>query len=496
MRTLATAASILTLATVAAHAQGKIVVAENFGPKAGYALETDDAQVLTRAGCLEALTRIDHDGALAPALATAWKQSSPTTWDFTLREGVKFQNGQPLTAQNAAAALTATLTAKTPARGFSARTVKSVEAIDDKTVRVTTPAPSVLGPLLMANPNTGILAPGAIRDGKVDPVGACTGPFQVTAVDGAQSLKLKRNESWWGGKAKLAEAEVRFLPDANVRATQVRSGEAHIGRTVPAATLAALKKGPGTAVVAIDTARTTQLLINNRKPPLDSPKVRQALQAALDLKGVAAAVYEGSVDPAIGPFAPHEPWSPKGAKAATHDAAKAKALLAEAGIQPGALKLEILAYSERSDFKDLAAVIQEQFKAVGVDATIRLAAYAALEPDMIAGKYDVGLLSRSHLTDVADPIAFLMSDYGCKGGYNLSQHCDPAFDEAIAKATGEADPAARHKIYATAATQLQERAVNLFIVHERGNDAVSTKVKNYRLHPLYHYTLTADLVVE
>jgi peptide/nickel transport system substrate-binding protein len=348
----------------------------------------------------------------------------------------------------------------------------------------------------MANPNTGVLAPGAIRDGKVDPVGACTGPFQITAVDGAQTLKLKRNETWWGGKAKIAEAEVRFLPDANVRATQVRSGEAHIGRTVPAATLAQLKRGPGTGVVSIDTARTTQLLINNRKPPLDNPKVRQALQAALDLKGVAAAVYEGSVDPAIGPFAPHEPWSPKGAKAAAHDAAKARALLAEAGVQPGALTLEILAYSERAEFKDLAAVIQEQFKAIGVNATIRLAAYAALEPDMIAGKYDVGLLSRSHLTDVADPIAFLMSDYGCKGGYNLSQHCDPAFDEAIAKATGEADAAARHRIYAAAAAQLQERAVNLFIVHERGNDAVSTKVKNYRLHPLYHYTLTADLSVE
>ncbi len=171
-------------------------------------------------------------------------------------------------------------------------------------------------------------------------------------------------------------------------------------------------------------------------------------------------------------------------------------MLAEAGIAPGSLTLELLAYSEKAEFKDLSAIIQEQLKAIGVTVNIRLAAYAALEPDMLAGKYDIALLSRSHLTDVADPLAFLTSDYTCKGGYNLSQYCDTAMDDALAKAAGEPDVAKRHQIYAAAAKTLQERAVNVFIIHERGNDAVSSKVKGYALHPLYHYTLTAGLAVE
>ena len=452
--------------------------------------------MLTRAGCLEALARVDFDGALKPALAASWTQSSPTEWDFRLRDGAKFQDGQAVTADAAASALTATLNAKTPSRGFSPRVVKSVEPVGANVVRVTTPSPSVLVPFIMASPNTGILAPGAVKDGKVNPVGTCSGPFVITAIDGTQGLKLKRNDAWWGGKVTLAEAEVKFLPDANVRATQVRSGESHIGRTIPASTLAAIKRGPGTAVVSIDTPRTSQLLINTKKAPFDNPKVRQALQAALDLKGIAASLYEGSVEPAIGPFASHEPWAPKGVSPAAFDVAKAKALLAEAGVAPGSLTIELLAYSEKIEFKDLAAIIQEQLKAIGIAVSIRLAAYNALEPDMIAGKYDVALLSRSHLTDVADPLAFLTSDYTCKGGYNLSHFCDAAMDEALSKATNEADPAKRHQIYATAAKQLQEQAVNVFIIHERGNDAVSSKVKGYALHPLYHYTLTGGLGVE
>lgn len=477
-------------------AQSKIIVAENFAPKAGFALESDDAHVLTRAGCLEAMARVDFDGILKPSLATSWKQTSPTTWEFTLRDGVKFQDGKALTAETAAAALTATLNAKTPSRGFSPRVVKSIEAAGANVVRVTTPSSSVLVPFIMASPNAGILSPAAHKDGKIDPLGTCTGPFVITEVDGQQRLKLKRNDAYWGGKAKLAEAEVRFLPDANVRATQVRSSESHIGRTVPASALAQLKRGPGTSVVSIDTPRTTQMLINTKKAPLDNVKVRQALQAALDLNGIAASLYEASVEAAIGPFAPHEPWAPKGVQPAKFDVARAKALLSEAGVQPGSLTLELFAYSEKVELKDLAAIIQEQLKAIGVTVKIRLAAYAALEPDMIAGKYDIALLSRSHLTDVADPLAFLTSDYTCKGGYNLSHYCDAVFDESLAKVASEADPAKRHQVYAQAARSLQEKAVNVFIIHERGNDAVSTKVKGYALHPLYHYTLTTALSVE
>lgn len=482
----------------AAFAQGggKFVIAENFPPRAGFALETDDANVLSKAGCLEMLTRIDFDGKLKPGLATSWTQTAPDAWDFTLRKGVSFQDGQALTAASAAAALNAVLKVTAPARAFSPKLIKSVEAINEDTVRVTTPVASVLTPLRLAAANTGILSPAAYKDGKIDPVGTCTGPFVITRVNGQQGMSLKRNDKYWGGAVKLAEVEIKFIPDANVRATQVRTGEAHVGAAVPASTLATLKSTAGLKIESIATPRTSTLLINTKKAPLDNPKVRQALQMALDLQGIAASVYEGSVQPAIGPFAPAEPWAPKGAKPAAYDPKKAQALLAEAGIKPGSLTLDLFAYVEKIEFKDLAAILQDQFNAIGVKANIRVAEYKALEPDILAGKYDLALLSRSHMIDVADPAGYLQSDYGCGGGYNLSHYCNAKFDEKLAKVAGEADPAKRYAVYSELAQDLQNDAVNIFVIHEAGNDAYSAKVRNYKIHPLYQYTLTPELALE
>ena len=97
-------------------AGGKLVVADAFAPTAGWAMETDDSFVLTRVGCLEALARIDFEGALVPALATGWEQVSPTEWDVTIREGVKFHNGEDLNAAAVAGALNHVLSADAPAR--------------------------------------------------------------------------------------------------------------------------------------------------------------------------------------------------------------------------------------------------------------------------------------------------------------------------------------------------------------------------------------------
>lgn len=497
-KTLILAFACATALPAAALAQsgGKITIAENFAPKAGFALETDDATVLAKAGCLEPLTRIDFDGKLQPSLAESWTQAAPDTWDFKLRKGVTFQDGKPVTAAAAAAALNTALKVPAPARSFSPRVIKSVEAVGEDVVRVTTPAPSVLTPLRLAATNTGILSPAAYKDGKIDPVGTCTGPFVITRVNGQQSLSLKRNDNYWGGKVTLAEAEIKFIPDANVRATQLRSGEADVAGAVPASTLARLKQTAGLKVVTLATPRTTTLLVNTKKAPFDNPKVRQALQAALDLEGIAASVYEGSVQPAVGPFAPHEPWVQKAAKPAAYDVKKAQALLAEAGIKPGSLEIEIMAYTEKVELKDLAAILQDQFKAVGVNARIRLAEYKALEPDLNGGRYDVALLSRSHLVDVADPAGYLQSDYGCGGGFNLTQHCDKDFDAKLTAAAAQADASKRYAVYGELAQYLQSNAVNIFVIHEAGNDGYKTRVKNYRIHPFYQYTLTKDLAVD
>ena len=474
-------------------AGGKLVIADAFPPTAGWAMETDDSFTLTKAGCLEGLARLDFDGALVPALATGWEQASPTEWDVTIREDVKFQNGEALDAAAVAGALNHVLAADAPARAFSPKVVASVAATGDMTVRITTPTPSVLLPHRLASPNTGILAPAAYAGEQIDPMGTCTGPFRIVEHLPEQSLRLERNPDYWGGDVRLQEAEFRFIPDGGVRATQVQTGEAHISRVIPVSALEKLKTVAGVNVVAIETARTNGLYLNNERPPFDNANARRAVQSAVDVEAIADTIYEGSARPAVGPFAPNEPWAPAGASVAAYDPERAKSLLAEAGIDAGQLNLSLLAYTERAELPDLAAVIQAQLQQIGVKAEIRTSNWGGIEKDLYAGNFDLFLMSRNHLTDIADPIAFLTADYTCEGGFNVSNFCDPSIDAALGEARSSADPAARNAAYGQVAAQLQDDAVTVFLVHVQHIEAISEQVADYRIHPLGHYLLVPGL---
>ena len=147
---------------------GHLVYAEQFAPAAAWAVETNDAFTLTRAGCLETLVKYSNEGEPEPMLATEWSQVEPTTWEFTLRDDVKFQDGTPMDAEAVAGALTHVLEVEVPARAFNADVISGVEATDASTVQVSTPKPDPLVPLRVANPNAGILAPKAYEGEQID----------------------------------------------------------------------------------------------------------------------------------------------------------------------------------------------------------------------------------------------------------------------------------------------------------------------------------------
>ncbi|MFI6690944.1 ABC transporter substrate-binding protein [Streptomyces sp. NPDC050433] len=473
--------------------EGSIVIDEPFAPAGSWALETDDAFVLSKAGCLETLVSRTAKGELDPMLATSWKQTTPMNWKFVLRDGVTFQNGDPLDAQAVVGALQHALKAKAPSAGFSPAAISGVKALDKKTVVITTPEPDPLVPERMATPNTGILAPGAYKTAQTNPKSTCTGPFALAKEVPQQSVHMKRNDDYWGGRPKLASAEVRFIADGAKRTTQIQTGEAQLVRKLPATSTNSLKGTSGTHVDTAETSRTTSLILNNKKAPFDNEKVRRAIQAAIDTTKINQAVYLGTARPAVGPFAPNEPFAPSGAKPVKADPAKAEQLLAEAGVKPSSINVRLLTYTEGAGFADLAAVIQDQLKAIGVKVTIKTADYASLEPDMLSGDFDMTLMSRNHLGDMPDPVGFLEADYGCDGKFNISHFCDKEMDFLIKKAGTTTNRGVRYAVESQAAAQLESRAVNVFLVHETESVARADQVTGYTIHP--YYTLTAKLAV-
>jgi len=474
---------------------GHIVYAEFTAPLAAWAPEADDGILLSRAGCLETLLRYEPDGTLSEYLATSWEQVKPTSWDFTLREGVEFQDGTPMDADAVVGALTHVLDAKTPARSFNPDVVSGVKAVDASTVEITTPAPDVLLPLRMASPNTGILAPKAYEGTQINIEGTCTGPFTVVKEVPRQSLELERNDSYWGGKPNIATAEVRFIVDGATRVTQLQTGEAQIAAAIPAVSQATLEDDANIEMDSLQAPRTTAMLLNNSRPPFDDPLVRQALQHAIDLDAIATSVYEGGAKPAIGPFSPDDPWAPEGATPAAFDQEEAKRLLDEAGVDPSSLSFDLIAYNDRPEFADLAAVIQDELGQLGIKVKIRAGEYASFEPDLLSGDFDAALLSRGYLVDLGDPSGYLLSDYTCDGSYNIAHYCDPATDAMINKAAKTEDADARHQLYARIAEKLQGDAASVFLVHESLVTGIGSDVQGFETHPLNFYVLTGDLSI-
>ncbi|SJM33726.1 ABC transporter substrate-binding protein [Mesorhizobium delmotii] len=485
-------AFLLAAAPVLAQ-DGQLVLADNLALKANWAMSGDDAFIGAHAGCYEGLTRVSQDLKVEPALAMEWVLVDPLTWEFKIREGVTFQDGNPLDAKAVSEALNQALKSEVPIRGFSPKQIASVEATGPMTVTIKTIAPLVTLPGSVANPGTAILSPAAYLKDGINPVGTCTGPFEIVEVDPQQYVKVKRFENYWGGKAKLAGGTIRFIPDANTRGTMARSGEAQISRLVPPAAVATLSSGGDLAVLEVNAPRVLELLLNNARAPFDNQKVRQAVRLAIDTAGISNAIFEGKSPPAGDPFRSGQPWEAPNAPVIERDLEKARALLNEAGVDPAALKIEILAYTGKTELRDVAQIIQAMLTEVGFTVNVRVAEYSSIEPDMLSGNYDLALLSRGYMTDVPEPIGYLTADYSCKGSYNISQHCNPEFDTMLAAAASEEDPTSRYRAYGKLAQYVYDNAVTVFLVNETVFDVASSGVTGFTPHPLNYYVFDTDL---
>jgi peptide/nickel transport system substrate-binding protein len=464
----------------------------NFAPTAGWQLETDNASYLTQAGVAEPLVRVDTTGRLSPGLATSWTQTAPTTWQFTLRTGVKFQNGDPFDAAAAAFSINYILHVKVPGPALSPTDITKVVAQGTNVLVVTTAAPNALVPQEFAAAGGSIMARQAyLANGNIDPVGTGTGPFIMTSQNLPQSISLKANPTYWGGHVALSSAKILYVSNGQTRLSLVTAGQAQLASTIPAPQLSTISSNPSLTTTSHEAPRFSGLYLNNKKAPFNNVDVRQAIQSALNLSQIAQTV--GGAQPAAGPFNTADPWAPRGASVPTYDLNRAKQLLAQSGVNPSTLKFTLLAYSDRPDLPVAATVIQSMLGQIGIKVSIKVGTYNALEPSMLNGTYDMAMVSRGYVFDTPDPLSFLTSDYTCKGTYNVSQYCNPTVDAEMARAAKVTDATQRYALYAQVASTLQNDAVDIFLYHVVQSDVHTKSLKNFVLYASTEYYLTKDL---
>lgn len=465
-------------------------------PTRGFTIDTDDALALAGYGVLESLVKVDFDGQMVPGLAESWSQTNDTTWVFKLRNGITFSNGEPFNAAAVVNSLNYIKNSPTPPRGITAKTFTSIEATDDMTVTITTAALDALLPNRLTTPNTGILAPSAYTaaSGPVNFMNTGTGPFIMTKVVPDQSITLVKNPTYWGGKVNLDEITVLQIPDPQVRAGMLQTGEIDIDIHVPVAQMPVLEADSSVSILKMQTARTTTLSLNMSRPPFNDLLVRQAVAYAIDKQAIVDATLEGVASPAVGPISPAEAYINSDLAGYPFNVDKAKELLAQAGITAGQLNISIWTYPDRANLPLTAIAIQGMLAKIGINAEIRIGPYDPLLKDVLAGNYDMFIMSRNHVLDNYDPSGFFTSDYSCTGSMNREHFCDPAFDAALAQASTLTDVNARYTIYKQLQkTLVDDQAVGVFLNYTEIVDGVSSKVLNFKVHPLERYILTADL---
>lgn len=466
---------------------GRIELAMLQPPRSGLSPLSDDAFKLSRWSTAETLVRLDEAGDAQPMLATAWEQLDDTTWSFTIRDGVTFHDGTELTAENAAASLARAVEAEPAPRILDG--VEMSVAAEGDTVRVTTAGTDPLVPQRLSSPQLSVLAPAAYEGTAVTPVGHGTGPFELTAVDGTSGATLERYDDHWAGAAAAAGIDVSFVPDGTARAAALRTGEADVVEAVPVGQAAQVEED---LLEEVPMPRTNTLYLNTEDGPFADPALRAAAREALDPQRIVDGVYEGRADAAAGLLGPAIPYAAEGRD--TDAYREALADRAEAG-DPAGRKITIGTFTDRAELPEVAVQLQQQLEAAGFEVELEVREYQYIEADALDGDFDAFVLSRATVLDSGDPVAYMVSDFGCEGSFNLSRFCSGAVDDALTAAEQAAPGEERQEAIMAAEAAILAEDAAIPMLHERVIQGEQDGVEGAVRDPRERELITAETAV-
>ncbi len=246
-----------------------------------------------------------------PMLAESWRIVNDTTWEFKLRKGVKFHNGEPFTAQSVKATIDYALDPATKSHFVGAAywgLVKEVQVVDDFTVRFVTKQPWPNLADSAASTNSLIMPAKALKELGPQklaekPIG--TGPFRFVEWKRDERLVLERNPDYWQGPADISRVTFRFIPEFSARMAALLSGEIDIMKDVPPHAVETIEKSGRATLRSTVSSRINYLALVNLKPgPMQDLRVRRAMNHAVDVDELIKQVLKGRASRMCGPMPP------------------------------------------------------------------------------------------------------------------------------------------------------------------------------------------------
>ena len=436
----------------------------------------------------EGLMKPTSTGDLIPAVAEDYTVSDDRmTYTFTLREGVKFHNGETVTAEDVKYSIDRcadTSEGDPLVEAFSV--IQAVEILDERTVAITISEPSNE---FISYMTTAIL-PVDYDQQDTAPVG--TGPFKFVSRTAQDSIVLEKFDEYWGTPAYLDKVTYKIIENADSIMMSLQSGAIDMFAHLTSTQVAQL--GDDFYVEEGTMNLVQALYLNNAEKPFDDVRVRQALCYAVDKQAIIDMAFDGygspigsSMYPAFGKY-----FDDSLTNYYTKDVEKAKALLAEAGY-PDGFDMTITVPSNYKPHMDTAEVLVQQLAQIGVNATIEPIEWESWVSDVYAGRQfqsTVVGVDASTMTARALLERFT-SDYG----KNFINYNNAEYDALFQQTLTAYDDAEQTAIYKQMLANLTENAANVYIQDLADLVAVRKGVEGVTFYPIYvldlanlHYT--------
>jgi peptide/nickel transport system substrate-binding protein len=423
------------------------------------------------------------------ALESMTQSKDGRTWTLKVRPGMKQPDGTPITAETIKYTFERNFGLKDSGGAFMYGAIAqiagldSVKVVDDQTVTVTTKTPNAMLPQIFGLSNSVVFDEGVIaKHEEGDPFAAKwmarntagSGPFLLDRWSPGSEIRLRSNPSYWRGEAKLKSVSLKIIPAAATRITLLEKGDIDVAENLSAEEIETVSKADGVKVVSVPSGNQLRLVMNVKNKAFKDPRVRQAINYAVPYTEIVDRVYNGRARAGGGPVPMDFPgYTEEGKPYGRQDLAKAKDLLAQAGVSDLSLPLQIDA--GRPDQEAAAIQLQAALKEVGITTKIEKLTSAVFSEKRAKSALDFFLDESSWW--VVDPAYPLSLAYTCGSFFNNGNYCNKKVDAQIAKAVGEADPQKRQAGLSEAERQIIEDAPMVWIAQPNYNLAVRDNVE-------------------
>jgi len=445
------------------------------------------------------------DGAkFEPGLATSWTISSDgLVYTFKLRQGVKFHDGTAFNAEAVKFSFERQLDPKHPyhAPGMTQAqlafgSVARIEMLGEYELRLVLKQPNAAQLANLCIFSTGIVSPEAVKklgaDFPAKPVGS--GPFRFERLDKGQQIVLGAFRDYWGGAPKVDRVIIKAIPEDSARKAALLAGEIDLTTYVDPKDVKDLKANRNLKVEQSVANSTGYMGMNQRHPVLAKQKVRQALSYGVNRQQIVDVIFEGQMKVAGGWLPPvlfaHDPGLQN---FYTYDPEKAKKLLAEAG-HPNGFEV-YFDVQAAAHWPRLAELVQEDFRKIGVKATIRKGDPSAMVAMVNGGKHDIFFMDWTGGN--LDPDYFMISPFHSDSPRAKGRlfYANAEYDKLVIDAQKTADTAKRKQLYVAAQKVLLEDPGMAFLYYNVFTAAMSKKVSGFEVNPI-RYLFFKDVTME